>query len=55
MFVYVPSAIWRYVSTGDVARSGCVARGCVGERSGRLLYERNVPSQRLDRAVSGVG
>lgn len=48
---YVPSAVWRYVSTRDVARTGCVACGCVGESSGWLLYERSVPSQQVDRAV----
>ena len=55
--VYVPSAVWRYVSARDVARSGCVACGCVGcvgEGSGQLLHERSVPSQRLDRAVAVV-
>jgi len=53
--VYVPSAVWRDVSARDVARTGCVARGCVvGEGSGRLLHERSVPSQRLDRAVAVV-
>jgi len=53
--VYVPSAVWRYVLTGYVARSWCVACGCVGEASGRLLYKSAVPSQRLDRAVAAVG
>lgn len=48
---YVPSAVWRYVSTRDVARTGCFACGYVGERSGWLLYEGSVPSQRLDGAV----
>jgi hypothetical protein len=52
--VYVPSAIWRYVSARYVARTGCAACGCVGEGSGRLLHERSVPSQRLDRAVAVV-
>jgi len=52
--VYVPSAVWRYVSARDVARTVCVACGCVGEGSGRLLHERSVPSQRLDRAVAVV-
>jgi hypothetical protein len=52
--VYVPSAVWRYVSARYVARTGCVSCGCVGECSGRLLHERGVPSQRLDRAVAVV-
>ena len=52
--VYVPSAVWRYISARYVARTGCVACGCVGECSGRLLHERGVPSQRLDRAVAVV-
>ena len=53
--VYVPSAVRRYVLTGYVARSRCVACGGVCESSGRLLYESAVPSQRLDRAVAAVG
>lgn len=53
--VYVPSAVWRYVLTGYVARTGCVACGRVCEPSGRLLYNGAIPSQRLDRAVAGVG